>query len=107
MLLSSEAEWVRDGHFVWLELSHATLNIVGVQCPNEKNPTAPCRHVRHGCLVRHFLQLYGLECNVGVCEPAGYLEIAWCLQGDSLDPDLAQVWVIPTTDTIFSAFLTE
>ena len=45
---------------------------------------------------------FGLECNVGVCEPSPELQIAWSVNGDPHDIDACQCWVIPVTDDVFS-----
>lgn len=104
MLLDDMARWFTDGHHLWLELQKSELVVTGVQCPNELDPDGGCKHPRYGCLVRHFIQIYGLECNVGVCEPAPHIEIAWSVMGDRADVDLCQVWIIPTSDPFFASF---
>lgn len=104
MLLGQEVEWVKDGHHLWLELSASELLVTAVQCPHENNPEGSCRRSRYGCVVRWFIQIYGLETNVGVCPPEPYLEVAWALMGDPSDLDMSQLWIIPTKDPIFASF---
>jgi hypothetical protein len=100
--IDDAVHWHDDGHVIWLELNKSELVILGVNCPNSDDPEAPCRHRFVGCMVDWFMQVYGLECNVGVCEPSNELQIAWTIIGDTHDLDVCQCWIIPTSDDVFS-----
>jgi hypothetical protein len=102
--LTSDVRWHDDGHRVALELAKNDLVITTMWCPHEGDPSKPCQHRSVGCVVRWFLDRFGLECHVGVCVPAETLTLAWALIGDQYDLDAAQVWVISTTDDIFGAW---
>ena len=93
--------WHRDGHKFRLQLHKHEVIILDVVCPGEE----ACQHEQAGCLVEWFLRRFGLDCNVGIAEPAGEMEIAWTLVGDTYDLDLCQVWVIPVNDEAFAAWL--
>jgi hypothetical protein len=96
--------WHDDGHEVWLELNRSELSVLGVKCPDHSTD-ATCRP-RGTCVVDYFVTVYGLEVNVGTCEPAGTIPVAWSLIGDAYDLDTCQVWIIPTTDDVFAAWAT-
>lgn len=101
-----EIKWHNDGHIVFLLLNKDRLEIVDVACPNIGKEDSPCAHDDVKCVVDHFLKLYGLECNVGVVEPSGKISIAWAFIGDRhKDLGACQVWVIPTEDEAFSAWI--
>lgn len=93
--------WHNDGHSISLELNRANLIITEVKCPGGEE----CKHQTHGCMVKWFIDRFGLECNVGVTQAAPEIDIAWMLTGDPYDLESAQVWVIPTTDDAFAAWL--
>ena len=92
--------WHSDHHVVHLLLNRSQLVISEVLCPG----TDECNNTLVGCVVKHFLKVYGLECNVGVIEPTPQIEIAWTLQGNPMDIDSCQVWVIPVEDDAFAAW---
>jgi hypothetical protein len=96
--------WHDDEHRLWLQLVRSDLVIATTLCPHNGDPEAPCRSRQAACIVQHFIERFGLDCNVGVCAPAEYLDIAWAVVGDKDDLDLAQVWVIPTSDDVFAAW---
>ena len=101
-----EIKWYNDGHVVTLLLNKDKLEIVDVYCPNRGKQDSPCAHDDVECVVEHFLKLYGLECNVGVVEPRGKIQLAWAFLGDKhKDLVACQVWVIPSEDEAFSAWL--
>lgn len=97
-------EWHDDGHVLYLEVNRSEVSISLVTCPATGRVDAPCAHRTAGCIVEWFLETYGLECNVGSCNAAWEVPIAWALQGDGHDLDLSQVWVIPTNDALFSVW---
>ena len=103
-MTSAEMKWHDDGHEIWLELNRSELSVLGVRCPNHSSD-APCRP-RGTCVVEYFVGVYGLEVNVGTCEPAGTIQVAWSLVGDAYDLDTCQCWVIPVTDDVFASWAT-
>jgi len=47
-----------------------------------------------------------MECNVGVSKPTDLLGVAWTFVGETYkDLGSCQVWVIPTEDEAFSAWM--
>jgi hypothetical protein len=99
--ISQASIWHNDGHSILLELNRANVVITEVTCPN----TEECVHDIYGCVVRWFVTRFGLECNVGVAQVQNEMPIAWMMVGDTHDLEAAQVWIIPTTDDAFSAWL--
>lgn len=99
------AEWHRDGHFLYLTIEKDRLNVAFALCPFGKSKDSPCWHRQAPCVVEHYVNLYGLDCNVGVAPAKANLEIAWALLGDDTDLDLAQLWWIPVDDEAFASFL--
>lgn len=99
-------EWHNDHHIVKIILNRSNFVIDDVVCPATED-IADCRHESiDGCLVKWFLMRYGFDCNVGVVPAASEMEIAWALVSESpYDPELWQVWVIPTSDEVFAAWL--
>jgi hypothetical protein len=100
-------QWHNDGHFINLILSKSNLLIDSVECPADDTKDSPCRHESiDGCAVRWFISRYGFDCNVGVVPVESRMQIAWTLVAESLyDPELWQVWIIPTADEVFSAWV--
>lgn len=105
MTVDSEFEtlWHKDGHRIHLQINRNELSVLMVSCPGHDDRA--CQMGRFHCAVQWFLDRFGLDCNVGVCDAASEIEVAWTIQGDPNDPDLCQVWVIPVTDLAFSAWL--
>lgn len=100
------AEWHTDQHKITLMLSGDEI-LVSTYCPNGK-VRGECFNERlNTCVVNYFMDLYGLECNVGVARVEPNMEIAWSLVGDPYDLDASQLWVMPVEDTAFSSWLTE
>lgn len=98
--MTIEANWHDDGHIMHLELVQSEAQITSVHCPGGE-----CGHIDTPCVVRHFLNVYGLECNVGVADMVSDMPIAWTLIGNPRDLDACQLWVIPTEDTMFRAWV--
>jgi hypothetical protein len=104
-MLTSDDEmvWHNDGHVINLRINRSELVISYVHCPGTEERA--CKVGKHECVVSHFLNTYGLECNVGTCECSSEIELAWCGLGDFDDLEQSQVWVIPTNDEAFAAWL--
>lgn len=100
-------KWHDDGHQIWLQIVRSDISVVTVICPHTNDDAAPCRSRQAPCVVQFFVDRFGLECNVGICTPSESIDVAWTLVGDPDDLDLAQVWVIPTTDDVFASWRTE
>ena len=98
--------WHDDGHVIHLQLNRSEMRIVSIDCPNQDNPTRTCLHPDSPCVVQHFVQRFGLDCNVGVCAPSESLTVAWSFVGDShKEIENGQVWIIPIDDEAFAAWL--
>jgi hypothetical protein len=93
--------WHSDHHVLHLRLQNADLIVEDITCPG----SGECVHQQTACVVKHFINRFGLECNVGSCAPVAAMEIAWTIQGDHYDLDQAQVWVIPLNDEVFASWL--
>ena len=98
-------DWHDDGHYITLQIIGSELRMTGAFCPHESDPTKPCRHPRHGCIVKSFLDRYGLECNVGSCPAASHIILCWTNAGDPEDLETMQIWVIPRNDDVFGSWL--
>ena len=98
--------WHDDNHVIFLQMNKAETRVIAVLCPFSFDESSPCRHVDAQCVVEWFLLRFGLECNVGVCDPAPEIKVAWSYVGDiSKSLDMGQVWVIPISDEAFAAWL--
>lgn len=96
--------WHNDGHILHLLLNKSVLEIVSVDCPALLD--RKCEHDDTPCVVRWFLQTYGLDCNVGVASPTAEMRVAWTFIGDRhKELGSCQIWVIPTEDEAFSAWM--
>lgn len=98
-----EIVWHNDGHSINLTINKSNIVVSSVICPGHEDRA--CKVGQFTCIVTWFLDVYGLECNVGICEASPTVEIAWSAVGDFDDPQLCQVWVIPINDEAFSAWL--
>lgn len=94
------AVWHNDGHWISLLIDRAQLIVSTVDCPGGSE----CQHERIGCIVKYFIETYGLECNVGIIEPQPQIQIAWTAAGDIRDIDACQIWIIPSEDEAFAAW---
>ena len=62
--MEQEITWNNDGHSISLRLEKNLLVITGVHCPHLESESKPCHLTDDGCIVKWFLLVYGLECNV-------------------------------------------
>lgn len=99
----TEMTWHKDGHYFGLQLNRGDVVITHVHCPG--NEDRKCELGRFECIVKFFLETYGLDCNVGICDCAHEIEIAWTAVGDFTDSEDCQVWVMPVNDEAFAAWL--
>jgi hypothetical protein len=101
-------EWNNDGHQIKLVIDKADLLVSMAFCPNGRKAETDCWNERaDGCIVDYYVDRYGLEINVGKVIAAPLLSVAWAFHGDKYNLDSAQVWIIPTADEAFSAWLEE
>jgi hypothetical protein len=96
--------WHNDRHRMSLVLNKSDLSITTVTCPHGPDSGAACHHPTAGCIVRWFLERFGLDCHVGVAEPTPEVQLAWTWAGDHHDLDLAQIWVVSVEDEIWKAW---
>jgi hypothetical protein len=98
----TEQFWHNDGHKIMLRINKAELEVLHIECPGLESE---CYTEEYGCIVRWFIQRFGMECNAGACPPEEIIEICWTIVGDKKNPDAAQVWFMPMKDDVFSAWL--
>lgn len=96
-------KWHDDGHYLLLRISKSDLEIIDIHCPNEEK--GECLDQMYGCVVKHFVRRYGLDCNAGACPAIDKMEICWTLIGDSRILEECQLWFMPKTDEVFAAWL--
>jgi hypothetical protein len=99
-----EQVWHNDGHRIILRINRAELEVLEVICPHETG-SGPCKDRKNECVVRLFIYRFGMDCNGGVCPPSQELPICWTISGDIDDMDSSQVWFMPLTDEIFTAWM--
>ena len=95
--------WHDDGHSITLRINRSELEVLSITCP--KSDDRKCASEEHDCVVEYYIHRFGMECNAGVCPAAENIPICWTLLGDQKNLDLAQVWFMPKTDELFSAWL--
>lgn len=101
-----ELIWHDDGHELHLRIERDQIAINPLACPHGESEDATCYHRGlSGCVVRYFIQMYGLECNEGICPPDETMPIAWAFHGDLYDIDACRVWIMPKADTDFAGWL--
>lgn len=98
-----EMVWHKDGHSIHLQLNRSDVVISMIRCPGHDN--RECKLGKFDCIVKHFLETYGLDCNVGICDCSSEIELAWSALGEFDEPEQCQVWVIPIDDEAFAAWL--
>lgn len=96
-------KWHDDGHFVRLRIWKSDLEISEIHCPH--GDKGECHDLVYGCLVKHFVNRYGLECNAGTCPATDKLDLCWTVIGDRRIIDECQLWFMPRTDEVFVAWL--
>lgn len=96
--------WHNDGHKLTLRIVKSELEVIDIFCPNTENMN--CIDEHYGCLVKWFVNRFGMECNAGSCPAEPEMEICWTLQGNKRDIEACQLWFMPINDDVFSAWLT-
>ena len=99
----SEMLWHNDGHGIFLRLNKSEVEIYAIECPHGQH--GECWNERYGCIVKHFVGIYGLECNVGVCPARERLQVCWSFVGDPYDLEAGQLWFVPLEDEAFHSWL--
>jgi len=105
ILNEANMNWHDDGHWMTVQIIGPELKVTSINCPHSNDPTKPCRHPRHGCIVETFINRYGLDCNVGSCPATSPITLCWTNVGDFEDIELMQIWVIPRNDDVFGSWL--
>ncbi len=102
-----EAVWHNDGHRVIILIDQADVTISLEYCPNGGREGTECYHPESkGCLVKHFIDLYGLEINKGIAPAALFKEISWTfLEGQDLYSSEAHI--MPNEDESFRSWIEE
>lgn len=100
-----EAVWHNDGHEIKVTLEQQHVHVALSECPNNHKPNTACYHEDvNGCVVDYFVELFGIECNVGTAPATNPLPIAWAYVGTSRNLEKTQVWIIPSNDDAFAAW---
>ena len=100
--MSNEYVWHVDGHHLFLNINNDRLEVTAGPCPFGQSEEADCYHAGiGGCVVAFFVNLYGLDCNVGVAPPHPTMEVAWSSEGSPWEIDLVEFVMIPTIDPQF------
>ena len=64
-MIETDISWHKDGHIVEFILDKSNLIVSGFTCPSTEGE---CRN-KHGiCVVKLFVDMYGMECNVGATQ---------------------------------------
>lgn len=101
-----ELVWHNDGHILTLTLSKETVRVGVLACPHGEKEGSPCYHQgTNGCIVKYFINMYGLEVNIGEVEASHHIEIAWSKEGSDWDIDLVNFVVMPLNDPTFKDWL--
>jgi len=96
-------KWHDDGHYIRLRIWKSELEIMEVHCPHEEG--GECKDPVYGCLVKHFINRFGLDCNAGTCPAAEKIDLCWTIIGDTRNVEECQLWFMPKTDEVFAAWL--
>jgi len=99
----NEIKWFDDGHVLRLRLDKSEVEVIETICLGLESRA--CQEGDTPCLVRLFVDRYGLECHVGSCPAVSELAISWTLLGDRRNLDAAQVWFLANSDEAFAAWL--
>ena len=100
----NEMFWHNDGHVLTLQINKSELDVISILCPH-KDGEGECHDPYNGCIVRFFVNRYGLECNAGSCPATPEMQICWTLVGDKRIAEECQLWFMPLNDDVFAAWL--
>jgi hypothetical protein len=96
--------WHNDRHQLTLRIVKSELEVIDVLCPNAEEDE--CIDEQYGCVVKWFVNRFGMECNAGSCPAESEMTICWTMQGNTRDIESSQLWFMPINDDVFSAWLT-
>lgn len=96
--------WHNDGHKLTIRITKSELEVIDIFCPNPES--GECIDEHNGCVVKWFVNRFGMECNAGSCLAESDMEICWTIQGNTRDIEASQLWFMPVNDDVFSAWLT-
>jgi hypothetical protein len=96
-------KWHDDGHYIRLRIWKSEVEITEIFCPDMDE--AGCIDPVFGCVVKHFIGRYGLDCNAGTCLATDKLDLCWTLSGDKRIIEECQLWFMPKTDEVFATWL--
>ena len=102
-MIDQVMKWHDDGHFIRLRIWKSELEIMEIHCPHEES--GECKDPIYGCLVKHFIGRFGLDCNAGTCPAAEHIDLCWTVVGDTRIVEECQLWFMPKTDEVFAAWL--
>lgn len=97
-------DWHADGHWIGFTLSGPELLVNAEPCPYSLIHDADCQ-INGKCVFQYFVDIYGVDANVGTVPMGERVEFAWSVQGDIKDFDAAQLWIIPVDDATFGPWL--
>lgn len=104
MVLPSQLTWHVDGHTASFMIKQTEVYVYPDVCPFPID--GPCRMgPNRSCIVGYYIEMFGLEINVGATVVNGPVEFAWAFVGEPTDLELAQVWIIPKEDDVFAPWL--
>lgn len=100
-----ELEWHNDGHRVIVLIDRSNVVVNLEYCPNGGKPNTACWHKEvDGCLVKYFVQMYGLEINEGMAPASLFRDISWTFI-EGYDLYTSQAFIIPNEDELFSEWV--
>ena len=96
--------WRDDGHSIHVRLEKDTISVQG-SCPFGGRKGSPCHHEGiNDCVVRYFVNMYGIDVNVGVADAAGSMPVSWSYGGNQWEVDSSTCWIMPNADSNFAAW---
>ena len=106
MSFPESLSWRDDGHWVTLRVEADGLIVAPDRCPNGNHPDSDCyHHAIGGCLVRHFVQTYGLDINLSNAAPKEQMQILWAWDGNPVDIDSDTCYIMFVDDERVSGWL--
>ena len=88
MSFPESLRWRDDGHAALLRIAADEFIVAPDRCPKGNHPEAECYHPALGsCLVRHFVQVYGLDINLSTAPPKELMRLVWSWDGNAADID--------------------
>ena len=92
--------WRDDGHAAILRIEADRFIVVPDRCPKGNHVEAECHHpVLGACLVRHFIQVYGLDINLSSASPKELMRLVWAWDGNPADIDSDTCYIMFKEDS--------